>query len=74
MKELIITTLPWLISVITIYMMIAVGNKNRTGWVIGMICQVLWGVWSVTTESWGFVPLNIFMWVICIRNFYKWKK
>lgn len=33
--------LPWLLSAITIYMTVLVGNKRRGAWAIGLVNQAL---------------------------------
>jgi hypothetical protein len=33
----------------------------------------LWSIWVVVSATWGFVPLNITLWIIYYRNYRKWK-
>jgi hypothetical protein len=64
--------LPWLLSVITIWMAFLLGNKNRWAWLIGIANQVLWLVWIVASGTWGLLPMNIAFCVVYARNHFKW--
>jgi hypothetical protein len=72
MTQLITTYLPWLLSCITIYMTILAGNNNRNAWAVGLVAQVGWVIWILASESWGFLPMNIAMWIVYMRNHRKW--
>jgi hypothetical protein len=72
MTQLITTYLPWLLSCITIYMTILAGNNNRNAWAVGLVAQVGWVIWILASESWGFLPMNIAMWLVYMRNHRKW--
>lgn len=74
MKELIVNYLPWLLSVITIYMNVLAGNKNNLAWLFGLLNQILWLLWILISENYGLVPMNIALWVVCSRNYLKWNK
>lgn len=64
--------LPWLMSVITIYMNVLAGNKSKHAWSVGLLNQALWLVWIISTSSWGFLPMNIALWIVYARNHIKW--
>lgn len=66
--------LPWVLSAITIWMSIQAGNKRLSAWAIGLFGQVLWLVWIINGHAWGFLPLNIALWVIYIRNYMLWRR
>lgn len=68
-----IEVLPWVLSAITIYQSYLVGNKDVRGWVLSLVNQVLWFVWVIGSGTWGFLPLNIALTAIYIRNYRKWK-
>jgi len=74
MKELIITYLPWLISIFTLLMMWFAGNKSPKAWVIGLGNQVLWLTWIITSQTWGLLLLTGALIVMYIRNFIKWQQ
>ena len=66
------TYLPWLLSIITIWMTVLAGNKHKSAWFVGIINQGLWLVWIINTETWGLIPMNIALWAVYIRNHFKW--
>ncbi len=74
MREIIVEYLPWLLSAITIWMSLMAGNLHRRAWLIGIANQVLWLVWIVSAGTWGFLPLNIALWIVYTRNHIKWSK
>ena len=67
-----IAYMPWIMSVITIYMTVLAGNKSRYAWAIGLFNQALWLAWIIAAESWGFLPMNIALWIVYARNHFKW--
>ncbi len=71
---MIVKYLPWLLSVITIYMTVLAGNKHRYAWAVGLINQALWLVWIVAAEAWGLIPMNIALWFVYARNHLLWRK
>lgn len=64
--------LPWLLSVITIWMTLLAGNKTRWAWAVGLGNQALWLVWIIAVGAWGLLPMNIALWVVYTRNHLKW--
>ena len=66
--------LPWGLSGLTFWSMVLAGDKKRLAWHIGLINQVFWMVYVITTKQWGLVPLTILMTGVYIRNLIKWKK
>lgn len=72
MTDTISAYLPWVLSVITIYMTVLAGNKTRWAWVIGLINQALWLIWIVASQSWGLIPMNAALWIVYTRNHMKW--
>lgn len=72
MKDNFNTYLPWLMSVITIWMTLLAGNKHPKAWLVGIFNQALWLGWIVSSETWGLIPMNIALWVVYVRNHFKW--
>lgn len=72
MREITVTYLPWLLSVITIWMTVLAGNKHRSAWAVGLANQALWLGWIVASAAWGLLPMNIALWVVYARNHWKW--
>lgn len=74
MTEVIRDYLPWLLSVITIWMTLLAGNKTPWAWAVGLGNQALWLVWIIAAGAWGLLPMNIALWVVYGRNHLKWMK
>ncbi len=72
MRENVITYLPWLLSVITIWMTVLAGNKHPTAWAVGLANQALWLGWIVASSAWGLLPMNVALWIVYGRNHLKW--
>jgi hypothetical protein len=72
LREAIATYLPYLLSVITIYMNVLAGNKRTGAWAVGLGNQALWLVWIVMTGTWGLLPMNVALWIVYARNLRKW--
>lgn len=66
------TYLPWLLSAITIYMNVLAGNRYRNAWLFGLINQGLWLFWIIVTRNYGFLPMNVALWIVYGRNHLKW--
>ena len=73
MQQTIVQYLPWLLSVLTIYMTILAGNKTRWAWLVGLINQALWLSWIVASASWGLLPMNFALWIVYARNHLLWR-
>ncbi len=73
-KESIVFCLPFLLSIIPIYMLILVGNKNKLGWLIGLVEQFLWLIWIIISSTWWLFPVNLALWIVYLRNYLKWNK
>lgn len=74
MRHAIVVYLPWFLSLITIWLNILVGEKKQNAWLIGLLGQSLWTVWIIVSETHGFIPLNIMLWLVYARNHYLWNK
>jgi len=73
-QAIVITYLPWLLSALTAWMTILAGDKNRNAWAVGIVNQGLWLVWIVASQSWGFLPLNLVLWIVYTRNHWEWRR
>lgn len=72
MRQITVTYLPWLLSVITIWMTVLAGNKHRSAWAVGLANQALWLGWIIASAAWGLLPMNIALWIVYARNHLKW--
>lgn len=74
MTDIIRDYLPWLLSVITIWMTLLAGNKTPWAWAVGLGNQALWLVWIIATGTWGLLPMNLALWIVYGRNHLKWTR
>ena len=74
MEHIITTYLPWILSVVTFITHVMAGNTHKWTWVVSAGNQVLWMIWIVAVSAWGLAPLTIGLFVLNIRNYFKWKK
>lgn len=73
-EHTIISAMPWLLSAITIYMTVLAGNKHKSAWLVGLIGQAGWLFWIVLSQNWGFLPMNLALWIVYGRNHWKWRE
>jgi hypothetical protein len=64
--------LPWLMSAVTLYMTFLQGKKTWVAWAVGLGNQVLWLWYALSTQTWGFLPLNLGLWYLYARNLIIW--
>lgn len=74
MQHVITTYLPYLLSVISIYQIILAGNKAKHAWAVGLGNQSLWLTWILVSANYGFLPMNIAIWIVYTRNHLKWNR
>lgn len=74
MKQIVVVELPWLLSAISIWMTVLTGNLRKSAWVVGLLNQLLWFLWIYVTGTWGFLPLNIMLFIVYVRNYRLWKE
>lgn len=48
------------------------GSKNKTGWMVGLLAQLLWFLYAVVTQQYGFIVSAIAYGIVYYRNFQKW--
>jgi hypothetical protein len=66
--------LPWLISALTIISTVLQGNLWKNVWVLNFGIQLVYLVWILLSENYGFLPLTFTLMVIYVRNHLKWNK
>lgn len=59
------------IGILGIYM---AGKKSKTGWAIGVGAQVIWVVYAIVTQQWGFIFSSIAYGYMYGRNWWLWCK
>lgn len=72
MKHLLALWLPWILSAMTAYTQLLIGNKDRRGWLINIFGQIIWLIWIYCANQWGLLPLNLVLWYVYIRNYLRW--
>jgi hypothetical protein len=64
----------WIVTIIGLIGFYLAGRKIWWSWYINIANQLLWTIFAVATEQWGFllgVPLYLF---VFIKNAYSWTK
>ncbi|GER16698.1 hypothetical protein [Variovorax boronicumulans] len=74
MKEHVITFLPLLLSCITVGQILMAGNLHRWTWLVALANQALWFGWIAISAQWGFLPMNLALWAVYVRNHLKWAR
>jgi len=64
----------WFLSAISIISLWLVGNKNVWGFVIGLVGQGFWLLYTMSTEQYGLIPGVLVYTVVYIRNIYQWRQ
>ena len=67
------TVMSYIISVISLLSLWLVGNKNKWGWIIGILNQGLWTVYAIKLQQWGLLIGVVAYTIVDIRNLLKWK-
>lgn len=60
--------LPWVLSFTTLYGMKLAGDKYRNAWLFNLANQSVWLTWGLASSNWGFLPLNIGLFIVYWRN------
>lgn len=47
-------------------------RMNRVGWIISLVAQALWLVYSVQTAQWGFLPGITMQTMINVKGYRTW--
>lgn len=63
---------PWIMSTITLYMTFLQGRKTWKAWAVGLVNQLLWLGFILTTQTWGLLLLNAGLWYLYVRNLIIW--
>lgn len=50
------------------------GRKNLWGWAVGVLAQVLWMVYAIVTQQWGFILSALAYGWIYGLNWWKWAR
>lgn len=65
----------WIAGITEFIAIVAVGEKSKWGWFIGIICCLMWTAYVlISWGSWGILIPTIPSIIINIRYFIKWSK
>lgn len=64
----------WILVAIGVTGWWLVGNRNKWGWAIGVFVQVLWGVYAVVMEQYGFIAGALIYGTVAARNLHQWTR
>ena len=64
----------YLLSIISLVTLWLIGNKNKAGFVLGLLNQVLWIWYALMLKQYGLLVGVIAYAAIYIRNLIKWSK
>lgn len=73
LREFVLLYLPYILSAIGVFMILKAGDMRRYAWIIGIAAQVLWFIWIMTSENYGFLFQNVALVIVYARNYYKWR-
>jgi len=59
-------------GVIVYMLLLSVGKKS--GFIVGVIVNIAYMIYSILTGQWGLAALGVFLIGICINGIIKWKK
>ena len=69
--EIILQLLASFAAIITVWIY---GNRSRKAPIVGAVGQILWWALTIHQELWGFMPLNVVMLIIHVRNYIRMKR
>lgn len=64
----------WALTIIGLTGFILVGEKKWWAWYINLANQILWAIYALTTDQYGFLLAVVFYVVVFGINAYKWTK
>ena len=62
------------LSVIGVLGIYIAGSKNVVGWLLGFFAQILWLIFALTTEQYGFILSALAYGWVYGRNYLKWRR
>lgn len=62
----------WVGGILVIVGNYLIGKKNRYGWLVNIAAQVPLIYLNYKLRLWGLVPMNTFLTVVFIKNYWSW--
>lgn len=63
----------WLLMVVGVTGMYLAGRRLWWGWLVGLGSEVLWLVYAIQTQQWGFIPFALIYAAVFIKNAREWR-
>lgn len=63
----------WLLAAVGVTGLFLAGSSNKLGWALGFGAQLLWIVYAVATEQWGFIASALAYGFVYARNWLRWR-
>lgn len=64
----------YLLSIVSLVTLWLIGNKNKAGFILGLLNQILWIWYALMLKQYGLLVGVMAYAVIYIRNLIKWNK
>lgn len=72
MYEVLRHAIPFVLSVNTFALTWLVGRRSTTGWVLGVVGQVLWFIFVFMYQAWGLLFMAVGLTILYVWNLRKW--
>lgn len=64
----------WILAAVGIFGIYLAGKKHKAGWAVGLGAQVLWIVFAIATQQWGFIASALAYGFIYGKNYLAWRR
>lgn len=64
----------WLLAVLGVSGMYFVGKKTIWGWLVLLANEVIWVVYALFTQQYGFIAMAIAYAFVYIKSYFEWRK
>lgn len=64
----------WILAVFGVSGMFVVGRKTAWGWMILLFNEVIWTVYALVTQQYGFIVMAVAYAIVYIKSFISWRK
>lgn len=64
----------WILAALGVTTMFFVGRNKWWAWSIGIFTELLWIIYSIITEQYGFIVASLAYIIVYFRNTISWRK
>jgi hypothetical protein len=64
----------WILAIFGVSGMFFVGKKTAWGWMVLLFNEVIWTVYAIATEQYGFIVMAVAYAIVYIKSFIEWRK